>query len=243
MRGDIPESRIDESVARIMAAKARVKPQVPWEEAGRILRSPEAMALSTRISRSSLSLYPGAGFPMASGSIYIDIEAENLSGAEDGAALDTVASALKKQGASLSAISLPAEPDRAAQASALAAAEALFARPCAADHKPGVVVGLYNPKTHPGQLELLRTLARLAARQGRPLAIVSTRSPYDSAWLADMVKAEGAASPAVLCCYEYTACAAESVAEFLSGRIRAEGRLPDGAHPSGALENIDRRLR
>lgn len=232
MRGEIDEARIDESVARIMAAKARIPARLSWEEASPLLARPESLALSTRISRASLSLYPGSGFPAAPGSLYIDIEAENLTGAEDGAALDTVASALRKLGSRLESLSLPAEPGEAELDSALAAAEGLFSRPCPAEGRPVLVLGLYNPKTHPGQVELLKRLARLAAARGRPLALVSMRSPYDAAWLADSAAAEGSAPPAVLCSYEYSACSATSVAEFLTGLIRAEGRLPGGAHPA-----------
>jgi beta-N-acetylhexosaminidase len=228
-RGDIPESRIDESLARIASVKAGLKPRPSWEEARGRLELPESMALATHVSRSSLSLYPGSPFPEAEGSLYVDVEAENLTGVEDGAAIGTVSQALA--GSQMASLSLPVEPGPEAIERALAEAEVRLS--ASSSPSAGLVVGLYNPKTHPGQVALLTGLAPLAARYGRRLGFVLMRSPYDAEWLASMIRSVPSASllePSMLCSYEYSALSARSVAAFVLGLVRAEGRLPSGIH-------------
>ncbi len=237
--GTLSEARIDESVARIQAVKKNLPAFVAdWNVAKAALGAQAAALEVEKVSRGAVSVYPGAEFPVGCGSLYIDVEADNLTGVEDGALPAHVAKAVQKGVAGMNTLSLPVEPSPDEIKDTLAKAKAMLGKSVGTEM--GIVLGVYNPMAHPGQLELVRAVAGLAARRQRRFALVSTRSPYDAAKLAVMahesareaVGASGnAAAPSVLCVYEYSPLSAKAVADFLEGRIRAEGRLPSGAYP------------
>lgn len=204
-RGEIPESRIDESVSRIAAAKARMaSPPVSWEEASRFLRRPESLDLSARFSASSLALIRGgAGIPPAAGSLYVDVVPQNASRAEDsGGERGLVSERLASLTAGgIRTMSVSEDPEDREIVSAVAAAAGR-----------GAVVGIHDATKHPRQVELARAVAQAAQAGGRPFAIVSMRSPYDATLFPDLL----AAGAAFLCAYEYTPSSARAVAERLA---------------------------
>jgi len=222
LSGEIPESRIDESWARIAAAKARLKaPPASWEESESLLATAASLDFSRRLSRASISLIaPGEGFPLAPGSLYVDVEPANLTGAEDGsggrgAVADSLRALSGTGGApEVGVLSLPLDPEPAAVAAVLAEAAGR-----------DVAVGTYDAFRHPGQAELVRALAAAAERGGKRFAVMSMRSPYDLRLFPE-IEARGAA---ISCAYEYTPLSARSAAEFMLGLAPAAGRCPVSA--------------
>ena len=86
----------------------------------------------------------------------------------------------------------------------------------------GIVIGTYNGHLHPAQRKLVQQLAQT----GKPIAAVALRNPYDLADLPENVYALEA--------YEYTSQSIHAVADILLGREKAAGKLPvkleTGAH-------------
>ncbi len=225
--GEIAETRIDESVERILAAKARLPGRLPsWTEASNRIARADSLEFSRELSRDSLALLRGGkGLPPAPGAIYIDIlpggsrGAEDLAGPRSAAPKDAfperVSAFLEAEGhGSIQAIALPPEPGEDEIASVLSRAAGR-----------DVVMGLHLPQTHPAQLRLARALEGLAGRGGRAFSLVSMRSPYD---LRLFPGTPGKPAPAFLCAFEYTAASARAVASYLAGSIPARGASPLG---------------
>jgi beta-N-acetylhexosaminidase len=222
--GEIPEERIDESVARIAAAKSRLAaPPSSWEEAAGRVAVPSSLSFAEGFSRDSLALVrEGSGLPLARGGLYVDIAPENLTGVEDdakgrgamGAALASVASAAPR----IETVTLGLDPSAGEIASVLAKAGGR-----------DIAVGLYGAAAHPGQAELVRALAASATSGGHSIGLVSMRSPYDAALFPGIVSGPGErGGAAFLCAFEYSPASVRSVAAFLAGNIPAAGLSPVG---------------
>ena len=224
--GRIPESRIDESVARVLAAKAAVA-RGPSTEGLAALRRPESIALASRLSESSISLVSGSLPDCRSGCLYVDLRPELMSAVEDeNASRPSIAAAVgdaigsnpdaanaRTAGRGFESIELPVDPDAAGINAAVAAA--------AAGSRP-VVMGSYSLARHPAQAALAEALAAACDEAGVPLGFVATREPYDAAALSSL----GGEERAVLCAYEYTELSARAVARALSGAIVPTGKCP-----------------
>lgn len=251
--GRVPIARLDEAVGRILAAKARLSaPAAGPDEALAALRRPEALALSRRVSRASLSpcalrLDDGAaarreggrsangrsaGGWLAEGGWLLDPVAASLTGAEDGDAGPSLGLALSRLGSATRSVRYPLDPDADERRAALAGLEAGL--------KAGdaVVFALYGMAARPGQAALAREAAELCAERGARLAFLSMRSPYDASACARAVLEAGRKgplrgpagyAPPFVCAYEYGAGAAEAAAEFLHGKLDANGVCPAGA--------------
>lgn len=228
--GRIPESRIDESVARVLAVKERFR--LDDEPAGRgaavaSLRSPEALASAGRLADASVSALGGTTPDASAGGLYLDLSPETQTGVESAAlyvppapgsrpvvqrtaGAGTMGAALAAAGSALESVELPIDPDDAAIAAAVARVGRL-----------PVFIGLYAMARHPGQERLVRRVAEACAASGAPLAFVAMRDPYDvgRAW------AVAGPRPA-LCAYEYSEPSTAAVARVLSGRLAASGACP-----------------
>lgn len=217
--GRIPESRIDESVTRILAAKASLAAKAPvlgGGEAERVLGLIPAVRKAERCSGASISLIGNVPMPdLRGGGLYIDLVPDALTGAETARiAAQSIASALRAEGSSLRTISLPSDPDSGAIEAALAGI----------DSGP-VVIGVYAMARHPSQAKLVEAVRAVCDERGLPLAFLSMREPYDAAALVTL----GGTARAVLCAYEYTSLSARAVARVLTGHDRPRGRCPVSA--------------
>lgn len=242
--GRVPLARLDEAVGRILAAKARLaRPAADADAAVATLRRPEALDLSRRISRASLSPRalrlgagaasgPRAGGWLAGGGWLLDPAAVGLTGAEDGEAGPSLGLALRRLGSKARAIRYSPDPGADERAAAMAELKSGLA---AGD---AVVFALYGMSARPGQAALAREAAELCAERGARLAFLSMRSPYDAAACARAVLDAGRKGPLLgpagyappfVCAYEYGAGAAEAAAEFLHGKLDANGVCPAGA--------------
>lgn len=246
--GLVPLARLDEAVGRILAAKARLAaPAADADAAAASLRRPEALDLSRRISRASLSpralrLDGGAavrregaslaGGWLAGGGWLLDPAAGGLTGAEDGESGPSLGLALRRLGSTARSIRYPLDPGPDERRAATAELKAGLA---AGD---AVVFALYGMSARPGQAALAREAAELCAGRGARLAFLSMRSPYDAAACARALSEAGREgplrgpsgyAPPFVCAYEYGAGAAEAAAEFLHGKLDANGVCPAGA--------------
>jgi beta-N-acetylhexosaminidase len=246
--GRVPPTRLDEAVGRILAAKARLAaPAADANAAIAALRRPEALELSRRISCASLSpcaLRLDEGVPLrrdsasptgawlASGGWLLDPAAVGLTGAEDGESGLSLGLALRRLGSTARTIRYPLDPGDDERAAAMAELKAGLA---AGD---AVVFALYGMSGRPGQAALAREAAELCAERGARLAFLSMRSPYDVAACARAILEAGRKgplrgpagyAPPFVCAYEYGAGAAEAAAEFLHGKLDANGVCPAGA--------------
>jgi len=215
-RGDIPESRIDESLSRIAAAKARLPdPVAGWDEASALLMAPASLELAASISRGSVTIVrAGEGLPPRPGALYVDVEADNLTGVEDDSDRGRGGSVGAALAGRMDSISLPVAPSPAD-----------IERACAAAAGRDLVVGLFNAAANPGQVELVRALDSRRRASGRRLGLVSMRSPFDLRLFPEL------SGSAFLCAYEYTPYAARSVADCLVSGVAAPGRCPVSADP------------
>lgn len=100
------------------------------------------------------------------------------------------------------------------------------ARGRAAAKRPALIISLYAPSMHRGQMELLSRLAALAAHKGAPLLLILMRSPYDAPKLLETVERITKEAPTILCAFEYTELSAMTVAAFLAGGHDAKGKCP-----------------
>ncbi|MCE1196705.1 glycoside hydrolase family 3 protein, partial [bacterium] len=191
-RGDIPESRIDESVERILAAKAMYcGARAPGAASARGLpAASEGAALATGISRASLTSLKAAGgrgaAAPAKGGILLDVAPANLSGVEDSAFLPSVASALAATGAPWDSLRLPSDPGDADIEKALSAALRVAPRGDESGDARAIAMTLFAPFAHEGQAKLVARCSELAGRLGSPLILALMRSPYDAGPLAEI---------------------------------------------------------
>ena len=77
-----------------------------------------------------------------------------------------------------------------------------------------IVIGTYNARFHPAQVELVRALLAL----GKPLVVVALRVPYDLLELPDI--------STFIAVYESRSLALQSTARCLLGELAFRGRLP-----------------
>lgn len=211
--GRIPESRVDESAARVLALKAVLASQASARDP---LGRPESLALATRLAEASISLVSGTLPDLGGGCLYLDHRPALESRVEDGhEATPSMAASIGAAMAdrAFGAIELPVDPDARAINAAVAAA--------AASSRP-VVMGSYSLARHPAQAALAEALAAACDEAGVPLCFVATREPYDAAALS----AIGGKERAVLCAYEYTELSTRAVARVLSGSAVPAGTCP-----------------
>lgn len=241
--GRVPMARLDEAVGRILAAKARLAPPAAdVDEAVAALRRPEALNLSRLISRASLSPYAlrqdgnaavrREGGWLAGGGWLLDPIVHGLTGAEDGQAGLSLSLVLSRLGSKARAIRYPLDPGPDERRAAMAELEAgLTAGEL-------LVIAHYGLSARPGQAALVMEAAELCAERGARLAFLSMRGPYDAAASARAVSEAGRKgplygpagyAPPFVCAYEYGAGAAEAAAEFLHGKLDANGVCPVGA--------------
>ncbi|HWP68034.1 MAG TPA: glycoside hydrolase family 3 protein, partial [Rectinemataceae bacterium] len=240
-RGEIPESRIDASVARILAYKARYPSRTAALSGERQGARAGAFALSRRISRGSITLLrEGGTLDLAEGGVLIDVAPGNLTGAEDTSEAPSIAVELGRMETEWSTLRVSVDPSEAEISGAVEFAESileqalsLFSRTAAGDGrlekkagKRNLALSLVAPFAHRGQIELLTQCASLSARMKAPLLLILMRSPYDATKLVGLSDSETGAEASVIAAYEYTELSAASLAEYLAGGFEARGVCP-----------------
>ncbi|MFH2115846.1 MAG: beta-N-acetylhexosaminidase [Spirochaetota bacterium] len=221
--GRIAESRIDESVVRILAAKsALATPCETWEEAKKNIAVPSSFDLSRSVHKASLSLVvKGAGLPPSPDFVYVDVTPHDLTGVEDSSAgtgkAQTVSWFLTKAKESR-VVAIPVSIDPT---------EEEIARVLVASVGRDVVMGLFRAVDHEAQTRLAVLMDTQCRRNGKKLAFVSMRGPYDASVIRRALGGNSTEVPrAFMCAYEYTGTAAEFIAEFLLRPFDLEGIVP-----------------
>jgi beta-N-acetylhexosaminidase len=221
--GRIAESRIDESVARIIAAKSGLAvPFETWEEAKKHIAVPSSLDLSRSVYKNSLSLVEkGAGVFPSQDFVYVDVTPHDLTGVEDSSAgtgnTQTVSYFLSKaKERRVDAIPVSIDPTEGEITRALAAVEGR-----------DVVMGLFRASEYEAQTRLAFLLDAQRKRNGKKLAFVSMRGPYDLSVIRRVLGEDPGEMPrAFMCAYEYTGTAAEYTAEYLLHPFDLMGVVP-----------------
>jgi beta-N-acetylhexosaminidase len=231
--GEISETRIEESLTRILAMKARrgllEDPLVDVSQVGKVVgmrkHRAAAQAISDRaitVVRNDTDLLP---LPSAPARVLVTGWGETTT--------RTLAKQVAAHGSRARAIPTGAQPTPEATVAAVTAAQS-----------SDLVVVLTNrtaalatePKTDTAQRTLI---ARLVAT-GVPVIAVAARDPYDAVYFAGP-RMEGNAPSTWVATYAYTAPLLTSLTKVLYGEIAPFGRLPvempspDGAGPSYAF--------
>ncbi|ANE46950.1 glycoside hydrolase [Paenibacillus swuensis] len=222
--GRISEARIDASVGRVLALKAK-RGMASGAAAGSAARgaigAPADWDVVRRVSERSITLVKDEGqLPLSAGERTLVVWAEPRESTEVIEIIEqdvTLGTALSAYVADVREMRIGLDPASSEIDAVLAAAEG-----CAQ-----VVVATHNPVARLGAGQV-RLVEALAAREGVKLVVASTRNPYD---LMEFPQVK-----TYLCAYENRPMAMQSLAKVLVGRIPAQGRLPvtlSEAYPFG----------
>ncbi|WP_330339837.1 glycoside hydrolase family 3 protein [Streptomyces sp. NBC_00557] len=210
--GELTESRLDESILRILRLKARLglfdDPRAGRTDLGRV-GTPAHLATADRIAARTTTLLVNEDHtlpfsPSAQPRVLV-VGADPASpSATDGPPTAVLAAALTELGFTATALSTGTAPSAAAIAKAVAAAQ----------NADAVVVATYNVTAGSAQTALVR---RLLAT-GRPVAALAVRNPYDVA--------QYPAVKACLASYGWTDVEVRAAARVIAGDVPPRGTLP-----------------
>ncbi|MFJ3770357.1 glycoside hydrolase family 3 protein [Streptomyces sp. NPDC090075] len=211
--GELTESRLDESILRILRLKSRLglldRPYVNTKDVGRVVGTARHLAAADRIAERTTTLLVNEGglLPLSRAThgrlLVVGADPASPSGTT-GPPTGVLATALTELGFTAKALSTGTAPSAATVDQAVAAARDADA----------VVVGTYNV-TAGGEQQ--RLVERLVAT-GRPVVAVAVRNPYDVAQLPTV--------KAVLASYSWTDVELRAAARVIAGRVAPRGRLP-----------------
>jgi beta-N-acetylhexosaminidase len=211
--GELTESRLDESVLRILRLKSRLglldRPYVHTKDVDRVVGTARHLAVADRIAERTTTLLVNEGglLPLSRRThgtvLVVGADPDSPSGTT-GPPTGVLAAALTELGFTASALSTGTAPSDAAVDKAVAAAQGADA----------VVVGTYNVTAGSGQQRLVE---RLVAT-GRPVVAVAVRNPYDVAQLPSV--------KACLATYSWTDVELRAAARVIAGKVAPRGRLP-----------------
>lgn len=206
--GRISEERINESVERILALKAKRGLFEKQESVDlSVVGNAEHMAVAQRISENSVTLVKDTGsrLPLkANKTLVISMQTVVSSLVDDAIRQKvTLGDALKERGLDVVERVVPIKE-------VASLVDGLVKE--ASDYDQ-IVVGTYNARQFPQQAELVKRLEAL----GKSLVVVATRNPYD-------IELFGEISTYVVV-YESRKLALRSAAKFLMGEIPAPGKL------------------
>jgi beta-N-acetylhexosaminidase len=209
--GQLTEQRIDQSVRRVLAWKAKrgldTSPMVDTDRAEQVVGSVSHQAVAARVADDSVTLVRDQqqALPLVPGRTLVTGYTTSTTNP-----LPTLASRLQARGSTTTALPTGSQPSDAQIAAAVAAST---------DHDVIVVLTnkawdqrLTDPDRRQGQLvdALLAT--------GKPVVVIAIREPYD-------LEAFPTA-PAYLATYASVPASMESVARVLYGEIAPRGKLP-----------------
>ncbi|MBP1967398.1 beta-N-acetylhexosaminidase [Paenibacillus aceris] len=210
--GRIPESRIDESVLRVMTYKC--KRDIQFEKFEPIpegpISTPENQLLAKELSRKSITLVKdevGQFLDMNEPTLVIWTEVQT------GTEIDEVVDRQGTLGTALSAIS--GKPVREVYLGLYPSETEITATLQAAEGMKQVIVVTYNAAFSPGQTRLVKTLAE---KEELHLIVAAGRNPYDLLEFPEV--------KTYLACYENRPLAMVSLANVLLGIEKPVGRLP-----------------
>ena len=211
--GELTESRLDESVLRILRLKSRLglldRPYVNAKDVGRVVGTAKHLAAADRVAERTTTLLVNEGglLPLSRRThgtvLVVGADPDSPSGTT-GPPTGVLAAALTELGFTATALPTGTAPSAATVDKAVSAARAADA----------VVVGTYNVTAGGGQ----RHLVEQQVATGRPVVAVAVRNPYDVAQLPFV--------QACLATYSWTDVELRAAARVIAGRVAPRGRLP-----------------
>ncbi|MET7481061.1 glycoside hydrolase family 3 protein [Streptomyces sp. NPDC005648] len=215
--GELTESRLDESVLRILRLKARLglfeRPYADPRRVDRVVGVPAHLAAADRIAERTTTLLVNEDgvLPLSprghKAVLVVGADPASPSGTT-GPPTGVLAKALTELGFTATALSTGTAPSAATVTAAVAAARDADA----------VVVATYNLTMAGSQ----KTLVEQLVATGRPVVAVAIRNPYDVAQLPSV--------PAYLATYSWTDVELRAAARVIAGKARPRGRLPVAVH-------------
>ncbi|MEU1276460.1 glycoside hydrolase family 3 protein [Streptomyces sp. NPDC005799] len=211
--GELTETRLDESLLRILRLKSRLglfeRPYVSRSGVTRTVGTAAHLGAADRIAERTTTLLVNDGHllplsPRSHGKLLV-VGADPASpSGTTGPPTGILAAALTELGFTATALSTGTTPSAAVVAQAVAAARDADA----------VVVGTYNVTATGSQ----KTLVEGLTATGKPVVAIAIRNPYDVAQLP--------AVRAYLASYSWTDVELRAAARVIAGRVAPRGRLP-----------------
>ncbi|MBO0515624.1 glycoside hydrolase family 3 N-terminal domain-containing protein, partial [Streptomyces beijiangensis] len=211
--GELPESRLDESILRVLRLKARrglfSRPYVSDREIDRTVGTRSHLAAADRIAErtTTLLLNKGALLPLSrrreKNLLVLGADPASPSGST-GPPTTVLGKEFDRLGFSATVLSTGTLPTQAQIDAAVAAAHG----------KDAVVVGTYNAGAGGAQSKLVAALVA----SGVPVVQIAIRNPYDIAALPTV----GAA----LATYSWTDVELRAAARVIAGAVEPRGKLP-----------------
>ncbi|MFJ9863324.1 glycoside hydrolase family 3 protein [Streptomyces sp. NPDC101165] len=211
--GELTETRLDESILRILRLKARLGlldgAYVPRSGVDRAVGTKSHLATADRIAERTTTLLVNEDdtLPLNPRTepriLVVGADPASPSGTT-GPPTSVLATALTELGFTATALSTGTAPSETTIAKAVAAARDADA----------VVVGTYNVTAGSTQ----QTLAEQLVATGTPVVAVAIRNPYDVAQLRS--------AKAYLATYSWTDVELRAAARVIAGRVNPRGRLP-----------------
>jgi beta-N-acetylhexosaminidase len=220
--GRISEARIDQSVRRLLELKEKrgLSANADGDHAAGIVGTAAHRAVAQRLSEASVTLVKDAA-----GLLPLSAKPTLVLAMEPGVVslVDEAYESRATLGKTLAAESRAALPGLPALA-ALAVTERVIPLARVAElageilelaaQYEQIVIGTYNAHFYPDQVKLVQDILKL----GKQPVVIALRNPYDIQKFPDV--------PAYVCLYESRPLALQSAAKLLTGKIRAQGKLP-----------------
>ncbi len=211
--GELTESRLDESILRVLRLKARLglfdDPYVSHAGVDRTVGTRSHLAAADRIAEHGTTLLVNEGglLPLSRRRtpkvLVVGADPASPSGTT-GPPTGVLAGALTELGFTATALSTGTAPSSATIAKAVAAAQDADA----------VIVGTYNVSASSSQ----KTLVEQLLGTGKPVVAVAVRNPYDVAHLPGVA--------AYLASYSWTDVELRAAARVIAGKVDPRGTLP-----------------
>jgi beta-N-acetylhexosaminidase len=212
LSGELSESRIDESVARILFMKEKYnlfnKPFADMEQVNAVVGSKEHLQFAEAVSENSITVVKDEKhlLPIKSKNIMtIATEAVILTGADDSIRKRATFAEAAQEALGGEAYNIGLNPSD----------EEIADLAKKSSDKDLVVIGTYNASLNKGQAKLVNELLKV----NKNIVVAALRIPYD-------INSFEEAPGCYICAYEYTPISVKSVIKVLTGEINANGKLP-----------------
>lgn len=210
-KGEIPESRINESVSRILKMKEKYKlfenPYPDGNKVESVVGCLEHRTFAEAISQKSITVIKDKNnlLPVRPGKIVsISTEPVILTGADDTIIKESTFCEAVKERLGGEAHTIPLNPD-----------DAIIKRVSEGCRDADtVIIGTYNANLNKGQMMMVNEICKFCEN----VIVISLRNPYDVTEFDNV--------STCICAYEYTPVSIKSVLNVLTGRKKTVGKLP-----------------
>lgn len=209
--GEIPESRIDDSVNRIIKMKRKYglfdNPYPDMEKVSCVVGSESNLKFAQNVSEKSITLLRDHErlLPVKPGNVVsISPDPVVLTGADDMFDERSSFSESVRNSIGGETYNIPLNPGE----------DVINNMTGKCRDAETVIIGTYNANLNCGQQSLVNSIYEVNPK----IIVVSLRNPYDILMFKQI--------PSYICAYEYTPLSIKSIIKVIKGEIKAEGRLP-----------------